>query len=48
MAIGTTARPNTKIRLTSRGRVALTVLVVLVGLIVGMATAEVGLPGWSL
>jgi len=28
--------------------VALTVLVVLVGLIVGMATAEVGLPGWSL
>jgi len=24
------------------------VLVVLVGLIVGMATAEVGLPGWSL
>ena len=32
-----------KVRLTHRGRVALTVFVVLVGLIVGMATA-----GWSL
>jgi len=31
-----------KVRLTRRGRVAISVLVVLVGLIVGMATA-----GWS-
>jgi hypothetical protein len=39
MPIGQTSR----LRLTHRGRVVLTVLVVLVGLIVGMATA-----GWSL
>ena len=47
MAIGTTGRPLTQLRLTTRGRVVLTAAWFAV-LLIGILTAKYGVPGWDL